>query len=270
MIRTGYGVTYNATPWARAVRGDNDYPITMAISYPERRSVRLLRHAGAGHPDGSCRPNQSSGRVPLDRAAAEYTPEVTNIDRGYVQTWNVAFERRVWFDTSVDVAYVGAKGTDGYAALDINAPTVLGTGNQGRPYFNLGRIIAVNSWGDRLKTDYQSLQVSLNKPFTHGLLFKGAYTFSKSMNESDNDGRSTLNWNTPSELWRQLGAGGLRSPAQLPDRIRLCAAVAERRKLRQRPERRSSTTGRLTASVAAFSGHAVHGDCERHGGEYAE
>ena len=40
------------------------------------------------------------------------------------------------FDMSVDVAYVGAKGTGGYAALDINAPTVLGTGNQGRPYFS--------------------------------------------------------------------------------------------------------------------------------------
>ena len=69
-------------------------------------------------------PDQSSGRVPLDRAAAEYTPEIDNIDRGYVQTWNVAFERRLPFDTSVDVAYVGAKGTGGYAALDINAPTV--------------------------------------------------------------------------------------------------------------------------------------------------
>ena len=81
---------------------------------------------------------------------------------------------------SVDVAYVGAKGTGGYAALDINAPTVLGTGNQGRPYFTTdpvtSRILAINSWGDRLKTNYQSLQIALNKPFTHGLLLKGAYT----------------------------------------------------------------------------------------------
>jgi hypothetical protein len=207
VIRTGYGVTYNATPWARAVRGDNDYPITLAISYPNVDPFGFYNTLAQGIPRINA-PDQSSGRVPLDRAAAEYTPEVTNIDRGYVQTWNVAFERRVWFDTSIDVAYVGAKGTDGYAALDINAPTVLGTGNQGRPYFNLGRILAVNSWGDRLKTDYQSLQVSLNKPFTHGLLFKGAYTLSKSMNQSDNDGRSTLNWNTPSELFRNWAPAG--------------------------------------------------------------
>jgi hypothetical protein len=153
-------------------------------------------------------PDQSTGRVPLDRSAAEYTPETDNIDRGYVQTWNVAFERRLMWDTSVDIAYVGAKGTDGYAALDINAPQVLGTGNQGRPYFNLGRIVRVDSWGGRLKTDYQSMQVALNKPFTHGLLFKGAYTLSKSKNESDADGRATLNWNTLSELGRNYAAAG--------------------------------------------------------------
>jgi hypothetical protein len=59
-----------------------------------------------------------------------------------------------------------------------------------------------------LKTDYESLQVALNKPFTHGLLFKGAYTLSKSMNESDNDGRATLSFNTPSELWRNWAPAG--------------------------------------------------------------
>ena len=207
VFRTGYGLTYNATPWARAVRGDNDYPITIAASFPAVDAFGFSRTLAQGIPT-IVPPNQSTGVIPLDRSAAEYTPEPDNIDRGYVQTWNVAFERRVAYDISVDVAYVGAKGTDGYAALDINAPTVLGTGNQGRPYFSLNRIVAINSWGDRLKTDYKSLQISLNKPFTHGLLFKGAYTLSKSMNESDADGRATLTWNTPSELGRNWAPAG--------------------------------------------------------------
>jgi hypothetical protein len=108
----------------------------------------------------------------------------------------------------VDIAYVGAKGIGGYAALDINAPQTLGVGNAGRPYASQGRLLAINSWGQRLKTDYDSLQIALNKPFTHGMLFKGAYTLSKSMNESDNDGRATLGWNTPSELWRNWAPAG--------------------------------------------------------------
>jgi Carboxypeptidase regulatory-like domain/TonB dependent receptor-like, beta-barrel len=207
VLRAGYGLTFNATPWARAVRGDNDYPVTIASSYFNALPFAPYGTLAQGIPSIKG-PDQSSGRVPLDISAAEYTPEIDNIDRGEVKTWNVAFERRLPFDTSVDIAYVGAKGSGGYAALDINAPQTLGVGDAGRPFAYLGRIQAINSWGQRLKTDYKSLQIALNKPFTHGLLFKGAYTLSKSMNQSDNDGRATLGWNTPSELYRNWAHAG--------------------------------------------------------------
>jgi hypothetical protein len=42
-------------------------------------------------------------------------------------------------------------------------------------------------------------------------MLKGAYTLSKSMNDSsndDSDGRAILAWNTPSELWRNWGPAG--------------------------------------------------------------
>ena len=207
IFRTGYGLTYNAQPWARAVRGDNDYPVTIASTFLNAEQFAPYATLAQGIPR-IVAPNLSSGRIPLDRAAAEYTPEPGNVDRGYVQTWNVAFERRLPLDTSVTVGYVGAKGTGGYAGLDINAPQTLGGGDASRPYAALGRLVAVNSWGQRLKTQYHSLQVAFNKPFTHGLLFKGAYTLSKAMNESDNDGRSTLSWNTPSELSRNWAPAG--------------------------------------------------------------
>jgi len=207
VFRSGYGLTYNAQGWARAVRGDNDYPVTIASSFfspdnfqyyaPLQQGIPIIRG-----------PDVSSGRVPLDRAAAEYTPEIDNIDRGYVQTWNVAYERRLPMDLTVDVAYVGAKGTGGYAGLDINAPTVIGSGDRGRPYFSLGRSVAINSWGDRLRTRYNSLQVAVNKSYTHGFLLKAAYTLSKAMNESDNDGRATLTFNTPSQLDRNWAPAG--------------------------------------------------------------
>jgi hypothetical protein len=215
VFRAGYGLTLNATPWARALRGDNDYPVTIASSFFNADQFAHNSTLAQGIPILRG-PDQSSGRVPLDRSAAVYTPEVDNVDRGKIHTWNVAFERRLPFDTSVDVAYVGAKGVDGYAALDVNAPQTLGVGDAGRPFAKtcpcdaagVGRLLAINSWGSRLKTDYKSLQVALNKPFTHGLLFKGAYTLSKAMNESDNDGRATLGFNTPSELHRNWAPAG--------------------------------------------------------------
>jgi len=207
VFRTGYGLTYNAQGWARAVRGDNDYPVTISSTFLNNEPFASYASISQGIP-AILSPDLSSGRIPLDRAAGEWTPEIDNIDRGYIQTWNVSVERQIALRMTVDVAYVGAKGTGGYGAVDINAPTVLGSGNDGRPYAALGRFIAINSWGERLKTQYNSLQVALNKPFTRGLMLKGAYTLSKAMNESDNDGRATLNFNTPSELYRNWAPAG--------------------------------------------------------------
>jgi Carboxypeptidase regulatory-like domain/TonB dependent receptor-like, beta-barrel len=207
VFRSGYGLTYNAQGWARAVRGDNDYPVTIASSFFNAEPFSYYAPLQQGLPTIKG-PDQSSGRVPLDRAAAEYTPEIDNIDRGYVHTWNIAFERRLPMDLTVDIAYVGAKGVGGYAALDINAPTVIGGGDQSRPFFALGRSVAINSWGDRLKTRYNSLQIAVNKRYTHGFLLKGAYTLSKAMNESDNDGRATLTFNTLSQLDRNWAPAG--------------------------------------------------------------
>jgi hypothetical protein len=207
VFRSGYGLTYNAQGWARAVRGDNDYPVTIASQFFNAEPFSYYAPIQQGLPIMKG-PDVSSGKVPLDRAAAEYTPEIDNIDRGYVQTWNVAFERRLPLDVTVDVAYVGAKGTGGYAGLDINAPTTIGGGDQSRPYFSLGRSVAIYSWGDRLRTRYNSLQVAVNKRYTHGFLLKGAYTLSKAMNESDNDGRSTLTFNTLSQLDRNWAPAG--------------------------------------------------------------
>jgi Carboxypeptidase regulatory-like domain len=207
VFRAGYGLTYNASAWARAVRGDNDYPVTVASTFQNAQSFAPYATLDQGIPK-IVGPDLSSGRVPLDRAAAEYTPEIDNIDRGYVHTWNLAFQRLLPFSTTVDVAYVGAKGVGGYAALDINAPLTLGGGDASRPYASLGRIQPINSWGMRLKTQYNSLQVAVNKPFMHGFMFKGAYTLSKSMNESDNDGRATLGFNTPTELYRNWAPAG--------------------------------------------------------------
>jgi hypothetical protein len=146
--------------------------------------------------------------VPLDRAAGFYSPELGNIDRGYVHTWNIAVERMLPFDATVEAAYVGAKGVGGYAGLDVNAPQTLGVGDGGRPFASLGRLVPIYLWGQRLRTRYNSMQVALNKRMSHGVMFKGAYTLAKAMNDRDFDGATTLEWNTPSELWRNWGPAG--------------------------------------------------------------
>jgi len=75
-------------------------------------------------------------------------------------------------------------------------------------YPTFGRSISLNLWGPRTKSNYQSLQVALNRPFKNGLLLKGAYTLSRAKNEADDDGWVGLTWNAPSQLDRNYALAG--------------------------------------------------------------
>jgi hypothetical protein len=208
VLRTGYGITYNAMGWARPLRGDQEYPVTIFSNFTQPEQFGFYNRLEQGIPLITG-PDQSTGRVPLPNAAGMVTPEVGNVDRGRVQTWNAAFERQLPWDVTVDIAYVGAKGDGGYAWVDINLPTTYGGGAASRPYFaTFQRQNAILSWGQRLRTRYDSLQVAFNRSFKQGFMVKGAYTLSKSMNESDNDGRTGLTWEHPLEQHRNWAVAG--------------------------------------------------------------
>ena len=193
VFRTGYGLTYNAQAWARAVRGDNDYPVTIASTFinPDQFAYYGTLQQGIPKMAG---PDLSSGRVPLDRAAAEYTPEIDNIDRGYVHTWNVAVERMLPFDARL-TSRTSARGRRRLRRARRQRAADAGRRRRRPPIRVAGRLVAINSWGQRLKTEYNSLQVALNKRMSHGLMLKGAYA-GKAMNENDGDGAANQLWNT--------------------------------------------------------------------------
>jgi hypothetical protein len=206
VVRSGFGVTYNPMGWSRPLRGSH-YPLTIASQYFNNDNFLpygLLQNGIPTIPQ----PAQGVERVQLDRAAFMRTPEVGNVDRGTIKTWNVTIERRLPMNLSVDMAYVGAHGDGGYADLDINAPSTIGTGNQGRPYFSMGRSLAVNLWGQRLITRYHSLQVGFNRPFSQGLLLKGAYTLGKSLNYTDEDGWTGVSYNSDFAFDRNYAVAG--------------------------------------------------------------
>jgi hypothetical protein len=208
VIRSGFGVTYNPVPWARVLRGDNAYPITIPFSFFNNSQFQPYGTLEQGLPIVTG-PDTSSGRVPLPNSVTVWTPEVGNIDRGTIKTWNVAFERRLPWDISADVSYVGARGDGGYAAIDINAAQTIGGGNASRPYASRGRTTSINQFGQYLITRYHSMQVAVNRPFTSGLMLKGAYTLSRAENNAsgnnltgggapDQDGRVNFAYNQES------------------------------------------------------------------------
>jgi Carboxypeptidase regulatory-like domain/TonB dependent receptor-like, beta-barrel len=213
VFRTGFGVTYNPIPWSRPVRGDLTYPITINSNFVATDSFGWARTINQGIPFITG-PDQSSGRVPLPNSATMRVPEPGNIDRGTIKSWNVSVERRLPWNMAVDLGYVAAKGDGGYAAIDVNSPQTIGVGNAGRPYSqSFGRNIAVDIWGQRLVTSFHSLQIAVNRPFTNGLLLKGAYTFGKAFNNAsagntDEDGRVAFWWNMDSQFDRNYSLAG--------------------------------------------------------------
>jgi hypothetical protein len=212
VFRTGYGITYNPLPWSRPMRGF--YPLTIATNNTNPNQFLSINNIALGIPP-VVGPDLSTGSVFLPPTVDMRTPEADNVDRGRIQSWNLAFERRLPMDVSIDLAYVGTRGDNGYADLDINASNTPGGGNASRPLAaQWGRTRDLKSWGSRLETEYHSLQMAINRPFKGGLLLKGAYTFSKAFNMSNNDedGWTGLDYNAPSQYDRNWARAGFDRP----------------------------------------------------------
>ncbi len=205
VFRTGYGITYNPLPFSRPLRGF--YPLTISANLTTTNPFGYQMTLAEGVPD-IAGPDLSSGNIPLPNTYDMRTP-TDDVSRGRIQSWNLALERRIQHDISVDVAYVGTHGTGGFADLDINASTTPGCGVNCQPFFNsFGRSISLLLWGPRTRTNYHALQVAINRPFKKGLLLKGAYTLSRARNETDDDGWAGLSWNAPTQLDRNYALAG--------------------------------------------------------------
>ena len=106
----------------------------------------------------------------------------------------MSVERRLPYDISAEIAYVGTATDGGYADLNQNVG-VPGGGGTAAKYYSVAGTTAINDWGSRTKSRYKGLQVALNRPFKNGLMLKGAYTWSQSKNMADEDGWTGLTWN---------------------------------------------------------------------------
>jgi hypothetical protein len=119
--------------------------------------------------------------------------------RPYEQNWNLTVEHQLRKDWTVRLSYVGTKGTHLWADYDLNAPIYdysksLSDNQQSydarRPrqqYQSLTMLFA------GLNQSYNSLQVSVNKRFKHGISNQLAYTWSKNMDYMSSNYEVTSN-----------------------------------------------------------------------------
>ena len=236
VVRTGFGITVDPLPLARPLRGF--YPLTVGSNFVGANSFApfsSLSPLAAPLPGGPipvgipaiCCPDVSSGVIPLPNQALERSVGPGLLKRGYIESWNLIVERKLPANFLVSVGYVGTQTVHQFADINVNA-SAPGTGNLGQPLNcktpdfttnpptclvpSFGRTADTLLFQGWLSANYHALQVSINRQFSHGLMVKGAYTYSKAIDWTDDDGWASLDWNDPNVLQRNRAAAGFNTP----------------------------------------------------------
>ncbi len=198
-------MNFDPLPFSRPLRGF--YPLTINNSYQAVNGYATSRTLAQGIPAPDL-PDLSTGIIPLPATADMRSPYAGLIHRGYTQSWNFTVERRLPQDILGTIAYVGTSSVHLFADRDINSGSP-GLGAAGRPYYNtIGRNTATNMWDGYLSSNYHSLQTSVRKSLSKGLMLQGAYTYSKAINMADDDGWTGVNWNWGPVFDRNRAAAG--------------------------------------------------------------
>jgi hypothetical protein len=207
VLRAGYGMTLDPLPLSRPLRGQ--YPLTIAQTFPSEL-FGPFRPLALGIPEFTG-PDLSTGLISIPGTASMRTPYPDHLNRTYIQSWNLSYERKLPGDIAANVSYVGTLQTNQIGFFEMNAAEP-GRGNAGRPLaVKFGRTAPTTVMDGGLSSNYHALQVALNRPFTKGVFIKGAYTWSRAMNWT-NDNGDGLMWNTPSTLHRNYAQAGYNIP----------------------------------------------------------
>jgi hypothetical protein len=205
VIRSGYGINYDPIPFSRPLRGWYPLTINAANLAPNGYAWATTFAQGVPNPVG---PDLSTGIVQLPANVSERSPNAGEVHRGYVQSWNFTIERKLPLDLVTSVGYVGSHSVHLLADYDINAGYP-GSGTTGLPYYAAyGRTIPTQMWDGYLSSSYNSLQVAVNRQFSKGLMIKGAYTYSKTIDYTDDDGWASVGWNWAPVFQRNRAAAG--------------------------------------------------------------
>ncbi len=236
VIRAGFGISYepftnnnygfNNFP----VRQNNEYPnpngfapaCLVSTSPCPAGSFATLAN---GFPAPAPFVTPANGIIPGKSGDTYYVID-KNFKQPYVEAWNLAIERSLWNNFALDVAYVGNVGRRIPVQYDLNAAlapswctaaqiagNLLGCGGKTttslqnnncvigqstRPLCNLfGRTGATNFLYKRTNSNYNSLQVKLNRKWSNGFLMTVAYTWAKALayrSDMGSDGGSPDNY----------------------------------------------------------------------------
>lgn len=110
----------------------------------------------------------------------------------YVQSWNLAYQRALPGQLTLDIAYVGNRGVHIPVQYNLNAvtdPADIGAGPAGQPEFvAFGRTAGSTLRFAGETSDYNALQVKFDRRFADGFALTTAYTYGKALGYAEESG----------------------------------------------------------------------------------
>ncbi|HTM49370.1 MAG TPA: TonB-dependent receptor [Bryobacteraceae bacterium] len=224
VIRSGYGVSYihfnrlggenllvYNPPFVIDVAITNPDPSRAATCAPGVASTGCFRPTALGYTANQINP----ATFDISNTQLRYIP--TDLRSGYVQSWHFTVQRELSRDLVLDLAYVGNRGVKLMILGDANQARPQGINentalNARRPYQGFAGI--EEAWGAGF-SDYNSLQVKLEKKYTSGLYLLNSFTWSKALDnaaghlETANGDNSRVNYY---DLRNEKGLGSYNQP----------------------------------------------------------
>jgi hypothetical protein len=188
VIRAGFGTTIIPFP-------DNRYafnfPVKQNNQFNPPNTFATAGSMAAGLPAPQVFNVPDNGIIPANTAAllnAGLFHVPPNLREAKLHSYNVAFQREMFWGLTAEVAYVGNIGRGVIADFDLNAGMTPGQDNAGRPFFQkFGKTASVRTWYPT-DTSYDSLQIKVDRRFRGGWLVTNSYTLGRASTFSDDNG----------------------------------------------------------------------------------
>jgi outer membrane receptor protein involved in Fe transport len=200
VIRSGFGRSYVSFPdntwmYNYPVRGNNSYNQPSGSTDTNGPVVLPNGSSGSfenGFPAPITPAIPSNGLLPNPDPTTSQIYIPTNYKNPSILQWNFAVQRQLPWNFLLDVAYVGAKGVDIPAQMDLNAGQVLGATNAGgigiEPMLlKYGITNAVTQYFVGFSSTYNSLQIKFDRRLSKGLTVTTAITWSKALDFQNGD-----------------------------------------------------------------------------------
>jgi hypothetical protein len=188
VLRSGYGISVDPQgPMAQMLFS---YPNIVLQSFSGNTAYIPYGPIANGIPSISY-PDISTGVVALPHAITTISLPPGEYTRGYIQSYNFFLQRELPGSFSGSVGYVGTRTVHENALYAINAGTP-GLGNAGRPLASSGYLVDETFIEPVGSATYNALQAQVDRRMTAGLHMTVSYTFSKAIDNLDNELGSLL------------------------------------------------------------------------------